>query len=359
MSVSAVTVSSMSTVEMEVFSNTQLVFMTVFMLVGGEVFISLFGLQFEKSKYKKFDNKVDVITVNDLRSSAPRTNMLDDRIELGLVTVVNIENERPSSYEKTDDEMIIITSNMSETHLKYKSLRFLSYVVLGYLIVMLAGGSILVIVYLTFVSSANDVLKNKGIQIHTFSVFTVVSTFTNCGFVPTNENMIVFKNNPGLLLILIPQVLLGNTLYPACLRYLPPYTSFLPMGEDEQYNRSCEKRKKLKRHFVENLLFSQLTYLVIFIILICITERKKMKDDPLNFTLLNIVVEVVSAYGNVGFTTGYSCKRQINPNAQCKDMWYGFSGRWSDEGKLILIFIMFFGRLKKFNMGGGKAWKLS
>ncbi|PIA43899.1 hypothetical protein AQUCO_01800147v1 [Aquilegia coerulea] len=463
MSVSAVTVSSMSTVEMEVFSNTQLIFMTVLMLVGGEVFISMVGLQFVKSKFKKFDNKVDVITDNDLRSSAA-TNMVDDQIELGLATVANLEYERPRSFGRTDD--MIIKSNVSENHLKYKSLRFLNYVVLGYLIVFLVGGSTLVIVYLTFVPSASDVLKNKGIQLHTFSVFTVVSTFTNCGFVPTNENMVVFKNNPGLLLILIPQVLFGNTLYPPCLRfviwslgkltrrdefqymlkntremeyhhllpslqslllvctvvlfilvqfilfccmewnsdaldgmsayqkvvgtlfvtinsrhtgesivdlsiispavlvlfvlmmYLPPYTSFMPMGDDEQYNRSCEKRKKQKQHVVENLLFSQLTYLVIFIILICITERKKMKDDPLNFTLLNIVIEVVSAYGNVGFSTGYSCKRQINPNGHCKDTWYGFSGRWSDEGKLILILVMFFGRLKKFYTGGGKAWKL-
>ncbi|KAF9612425.1 hypothetical protein IFM89_000173 [Coptis chinensis] len=262
----------MSTVEMEVFSNTQLVFMTILMLAGGEVFTSMFGLQFMKSKFRKFGtNKTEGTSVVHDYSWNPKN------IELGLVPVTNLENEVSSPLENTDNSFMV-----SDTSLKYNSLRYLAYVVLAYLLLVLVGGSILVLVYLSLVSSAGNVLKAKGIKLSTFSVFTVVSTFANCGYVPTNENMIVFKNNPGLLLLLIPQILLGNTLYPSCL----------------------------------------------------------------------------SAYGNVGFTTGYSCKRQINPDGHCKDTWYGFSGRWSNEGKLILILVMFFGRLKKFHMGGGKAWKL-
>ncbi|PKI55061.1 hypothetical protein CRG98_024527 [Punica granatum] len=142
--------------------------------------------------------------------------------------------------------------------------------------------------------------------------------------------------------------------------YLPPYASFLPVKDiDEGRPRAVERnRPEIRRKIIENLIFSQLSYLAIFIIMICITEREKMKEDPLNFNVLTIVVEVISAYGNVGFTTGYSCKRQLKPEAGCRDKWFGFSGRWSDQGKIILMVVMVFGRLKKFNMNGGRGWKL-
>lgn len=101
-----------------------------------------------------------------------------------------------------------------------------------------------------------------------------------------------------------------------------------------------------------------MSYLAIFVMLICITERDSMATDPLNFNVFSILFEVVSAYGNVGFSVGYSCKRLLNHDARCKDASYGFAGKWSDNGKAILIIVMLFGRLKTFNMKGGRAWKL-
>ncbi|KAI3845784.1 hypothetical protein MKW98_016543 [Papaver atlanticum] len=463
-SVSATTVSSMSTVEMEVFSNNQLVVLTILMILGGEIFTCFLELQVEKSK---------LITERNKKGRSTNSIVHDDpQLELG-------ELESNGSYVTVNDDNVIRSINhyssgtSDHEDLKYNSVKYLGYVLLGYLIAFLGGGSILVYIYMRFVPSANEVLKSKGINPLTFSVFSIVSSFVNCGYIPTNENMVVFRKNSGLLLLLIPQILFGNTLFPVCLRfvlwvlgrfsgrdelhymlkvtskdeiirypakellistinslyflatvlgfilvqfilfcslewnseglygmssyqkfigslfqtvnsrhageniidlstispailvvfvvmmYLPPYTSFLPLISDEQsMTGSCDRKRKQKRQrIIDNLLFSQLSYLVIFISIICIIERKKLKDDPLNYNVFNITLEVISAYGNVGFTTGYSCKRQLNPNDQCKDMMYGFVGRWSNGGQIMLIMVMVFGRLKKFNLKGGRAWK--
>ncbi|KAK3221221.1 hypothetical protein Dsin_008246 [Dipteronia sinensis] len=451
-SVSASTDSSMSTVEMEVFSNTQLIIMTILMLVGGEVFLSMLGLQFFKSKLPKNQQSILVST------KPPSNSSLDHQIELNLVSC-------PSNLENNNNIMKSSSSDHDDDHiLKCNSIKLLSYVVLGYLLVVHIGGSTLINLYIILVPNAKQILDQKGLQLQTFSVFTTVSSFSNCGFVPTNENMMVFKKNSGLLLILIPQILLGNTLYPSCLRlviwvlkkttkklefdyllkncreigyyhllsgvhscllaatvfgfillqwvlficlewnsetmdglnsyekfvaslfevvnsrytgesvfdisiispailvlfvgmmYLPPYTSFFPRRYRESDSLNLKEKKKT---FMECVIFSQLSYLITFIILVCITERHKLKLDPLNFNVLNITIEVISAYGNVGFSSGYSCKRRLRQDGLCNETWYGFVGRWSSQGKLILILVMFFGRIKLFNIKGGKAWKLS
>ncbi|KAL8197899.1 hypothetical protein R6Q57_030109 [Mikania cordata] len=452
-SVSAATVSSMSTVEMEVFTNNQLVILTVLMFIGGEVFTSMVGHYigtffvniFPKDGDKSYHNTQCCVL---------------DQIELKNIDIVAFK-------ESKDEDFGLRTFSSTEINkiymedLKYKSFKSLGVVVLFYLLLVQFLGVISVLIYLNFISSANDILKHKGIEPLTFSIFTIVSTFTNCGFVPTNENMLIFKKNSGLLLILIPQALLGNTLYPPVLRfsiwavgkftmksetkyllnnskdigyphllsylqssllfvtvlafiavqfvlfswmewnsgslrglnvyqklvgvfsqtvntrftgesivdlstmnaavlvlfivmmYLPPYTSFFPMVEECR-----DKRSKRGKTIMDNLIFSHQIYLVIFILLVCVFERKQMINDPLNFNVLNIAVEVISAYGNVGFSTGYNCDLRLKQEGDCQNKWYGFSGKWSDEGKLVLITVMIFGRLKKFNMKGGKAWKV-
>jgi len=202
-SVSATTVSSMSTVEMEVFSNSQLIVLTILMLIGGEIFTSMVGLHFKKSQLKKMENKISSLA-NNIDPSTYQS-------ELVMAEKQDFENLESGNHETSLDSSV--------DFLKYKSIKFLCFVVLGYFIAVQVLGVSLVSTYLAHVSSARNVLKNKGLNLLTFSIFSVVSTFANCGFLPTNENMVVFKNNSGLLLILIPQILLGNTLFPSCLRF--------------------------------------------------------------------------------------------------------------------------------------------
>ncbi|KAF8105929.1 hypothetical protein N665_0151s0022 [Sinapis alba] len=424
-SVSAITVSSMSTVDMEVFSNTQLIILTILMFMGGQVFTSFLNLY--SSHFTKFG-------INDRH--------LDQENVTG-------RHEIPSKIDE-------------------KASKCLYYVVISYHLVTNIAGSLLLLVYVSFVKTARDVLRSKKISLLTFSIFTTVSTFATCGFVPTNENMIIFRKNSGLLWLLIPLVLMGNTLFPCFLRlliwglsratkreefgyilknrkkmgyshllsvrlcvflgltvlgfvliqlfvfcsfawsseslegmnwyekcvgslfqvvnsrhtgetivdlstlsppililfilmmYLPPYTLFMPFTvkkknkQEEENDSGYEKGGKKSGLFV-----SQLTFLVICIFLISITERQKLRRDPLNFNVLNITLEVVSAYGNVGFTTAYSCERRLNViDGGCEDAGYGFAGRWSSSGKLILIIVMFYGRLKQFTAKSGRAWIL-
>lgn len=460
-SVSATTLSGLAVIEMEILSNSQLVVLIIVMFISGEVFVSMVGLQFVKSKLKKLaktDCMVD--SVISYPSSPSPTNLVE-QIELGLVGKRDGKDVKPDTVIHSH-----IQSSANEADLKYNSTKFLVYVVLGYHLVIHVIGVILVSIYLTVVSSAKNLLKSKHLRLSTFSIFTIVSTFANCGFLPTNESMMVFNKNSILLLILIPQALMGNTLFPSCLRlllwilgkfvkrvesgyllknareigyhhllpslhssllvvtvivflvaqvvlfcslewnsavldgltsyqkivgvlfqsvnsrhtgensldttiispaiwvlftlmmYLPPYTAFVPIKYEKAPPQICEKQKKRRGKIVKNLILSDLSYLAIFTIMICIIERDKMKEDPLNFSVINIIVEVTSAYGNVGLSAGYVCKRQLQPNSNCVDKWYSFSGKWSDEGKLILMIIMIFGRLKKFNRKGGRAWKL-
>ncbi|XP_021850306.1 sodium transporter HKT1-like [Spinacia oleracea] len=455
-SVSATTVSSMSTMEMEVFSNSQIVIITILMFIGGEVFTSMVGLHFSASKLKYTPLKARS-RVNSV-ASLP---LPPESFELGII----IPQETPTTTTTTTMEK---TKSEIDFLIKSKSVRVLGYIVFAYLLVVHVLGISMVLIYVNVVTSAKNVLKKKGLKSFTFSTFTIVSTFASCGFIPTNENMQVFTQNPGLLIMLIPQILLGNTLFPSFLRlsiwvlgkfvkkdeteylmrnsteigfhhllpskhckllvvtvsgfimvqfilfcamewgfeglnglnvyqkiigilfqcinsrhtgesildlssiasailvvfvvmmYLPPYTSFLPIEEEqgEFAHIMLWKGVKKERKIVKNFIFSQLSYLAIFTILICITERRNMKDDPLNFNVFNIAFELISAYGNVGFSTGYSCGKQLKADPSCVNKWYGFAGSWSDEGKIILIIVMLFGRLKKFNLKGGKAWKL-
>ncbi|KAJ9689246.1 hypothetical protein PVL29_014758 [Vitis rotundifolia] len=178
--------------------------MTILMLLGGEVFPSLLGLQLLRSRYfTKRDNIETRVHVN-----ASNVEKFVNQVELDLVTLPRSQNEKPDpNLENGGGDS------------KYCSIKCLSCVIFCYILVVHLVGSALILLYLSPVPSAREVLNKKGLSIQTFSIFTTVSTFSDCGFIPTNENMMIFKKNSDLLL-LIPQVLLGNTLFAPCLRFL-------------------------------------------------------------------------------------------------------------------------------------------
>ncbi|CAL9082838.1 unnamed protein product, partial [Musa acuminata var. zebrina] len=485
MSVSDNTVSSMDAMEMEVFSNYQLGVLTLLMVIRGEVFVSLLGLHFAKIKSQMKDSSLDasgmeLATLPDQAEPGhQKPNLMPPDMTEPLTRLPEVQLQpevKDSSLDASGMELATLSDeaelghqkpglmppDMTVLDMKSSSRKHLFFVVLGYLIVAHVVGFLLILVYLRLVPDAGTVLDRKGINASMFSIFTTVSTFANCGFVLTNENMVVFRTCSGLLLIVIVQALVGNTMYASSLRaviwllkkltkrqeydyllnnygemgydhllpgphalylaitvaglvllqlilfccmewtsdsitglstyqkivgamflsvnsryagesivdlsaispailvlfvvmmYLPPYTCFLPREDDR---RLLEDGETSRRTTGLGLILSPLSSIAIFTIIICITERRQMSRDPLNFSVLNVVVEVVSAYGTVGYTTGYSCKRQVKADVHCKDVSAGFSAKWSNKGKLVLIAVMFFGRLKKFSMGGGKYWQ--
>ncbi|KVI04373.1 Cation transporter [Cynara cardunculus var. scolymus] len=184
-SVSATTVSSMATVDMEVFSNTQLFILSILMLLGGEVFTSMLELQIQKFRLLEIK----------------KTRYFDSN------GCTDLENNSNSLKNNGID-------------LKHDSMKFLGSIVLIYFLTVHISSFLLVSLYISLVPSAKEVLSSKDLNITVFSTVTIISTFTNCGYLPTNENMMVFKKDLGLQLILIPLGLLGNTLYPVFLRIL-------------------------------------------------------------------------------------------------------------------------------------------
>lgn len=287
-SVSASTVSSMSTVEMEVFSNAQLIVMTILMFIGGEVFTSMVGLHFKKFKLMMMmstKEKIASVNSNVIFSSSP-TNAIDENIELGL------EIKPEFLHDQIDD--VPLDGDQSLT--LYNSIKLLGYVVLAYLVGAHFLGVAMVLVYLSLTSSARNVVKNKGLNVHTFSFFTTVSTFSSCGFVPTNENMIVFSKNSGLLLILIPQVLLGNTLFPPCLRF-----SIWALGQIfEKQRHSCNYLLKNTRevgylHLLPSLHSSLLVVTVFGFILLQLVPFAAMEWSSESLSGLNSYQKIIGS----------------------------------------------------------------
>ncbi|KAM0844638.1 hypothetical protein ACQ4PT_056919 [Festuca glaucescens] len=437
-SVSTVTVSSMATVEMEDFSNQQLWVLIILMILGGEVFTSMLGLHFKNARANTDDalqRRLAFIS-RDIESS-------------------DVFNNSQNNIEGIQSEATMTHSQVEE--MNQNSRNILAHVVTGYFVAAILCGFVVIVIYLWIDSDARHLLKSKDIKMLTFSVFTAISSFANCGFTPVNHNMAIFRNKPTFLLLVTPQILVGNTVFAPLLRlsiwalgkvskreeyayilrhpketgyrhlrthknsvylvltgvllillqalclcyfesdskafkgmkwfhklvasvfqgassrhagetvidisglsppilvifasvmYLPSGTSFLATRGDSQTLTDKEENPN-NRATWDKFVITKPACLAIFTILACITERKSMSTDPLNFSMFSVIFEVISAYGNVGYSLGYSCDKLLKPDATCRDASYGFVGRWSDEGRLIIILVMFLGRFKTFRL---------
>ncbi|KAF7097457.1 hypothetical protein CFC21_099272 [Triticum aestivum] len=452
LSTSALTVSGLSTVKMEDLSSSQIVVLTLLMLVGGEIFVSLLGLML----------RVNHQDMQDL----PSVKISSVPVELEVLDLAN--SMALCDESQLEDASHAIPPKKCTELKRSRSVKCLGYVVFGYFAVIHVLGFVLVFLYITHVPTASAPLNKKGINIVLFSLSVTVASCANAGLVPTNENMVIFSKNSGLLLLLSGQMLAGNTLFPLFLRllvwflgkltkvkelrlmtknpeevhfanllprlptvflsstvigivaagvtlfcsvdwnssvfdglgsyqktvnaffmvvnarhsgensidcslmspaivvlfigmmYLPSSATFAPPSGDTKTTNENTKGKGKRGSLVQNLAFSPLGCNIIFVIVACITERRRLRSDPLNFSTLNMIFEVISAYGNVGLSTGYSCSRlhQLHPEIICQDMPYSFSGWWSDGGKFLLVLVMLYGRLKVFAVSTGKSWKV-
>ncbi|GLJ32613.1 hypothetical protein SUGI_0656080 [Cryptomeria japonica] len=494
-SVSAATVSSLGVVAMEDLSNFHLVVMIILMLLGAEVFTSSCSLFLARLNHYRSNlhhhsmnsnQMIDLhqyqITSYDDKSTTHFDHYLHAKNQsrresivspktaiVGLKDIIGDDLEHPEikdSREKAAERDVTSDAeNVVDGDLEYEALTLLGYLCLGYFLFVQLAGIMLVYIYFCVSRGGERILSDRGVSKSMFAVFTVVSSFTNCGFTPLNDNMMPLRKHSLLLMILMFQILMGNTIFAPCFSailhtlrqfsgvgvrrkvydyivkngrrlfadhffstgqnmwillsavgfltiqvvmlfalhwdtvaldgltacekvfggvfqsvairhagenivnlqlltpallivyivfmFLAPYPLY-KVGEDSMNIKSLSKKESsineekwdIRMQF-EKLFLHDSCYLFIAVMFICITERHNLSQDPLNFNVLAIVFEVVSAYGNVGISLGYSSVLFNKMSKDyCKEVTYSFSGKWSTKGKLIIIMVMFFGRVK-------------
>jgi hypothetical protein len=68
----------------------------------------------------------------------------------------------------------------------------------------------------------------------------------------------------------------------------------MPLKEDEEKRYVGEKdNSKGVATITKTAILPQVACVIIFVVVACITERRKLLSDPLNFSTLNVIFEVV------------------------------------------------------------------
>lgn len=103
-------------------------------------------------------------------------------------------------------------------------------------------------------------------------------------------------------------------------------------------------------NFISQQIHGQLAHdiwwLVLAILIIVTINTSYFLADPINFSVFNVIFEVVSAYGCVGISVGV-------PNDA-----YSFSGSWHTAAKLVLCVVMIRGRHRGLPVALDRAVRL-
>ncbi|KAI1077582.1 TrkH-domain-containing protein [Whalleya microplaca] len=111
-------------------------------------------------------------------------------------------------------------------------------------------------------------------------------------------------------------------------------------------NSQQESRISFISHQIRGQLSHDLWWLVLAVLIIMIIETKHFIDDPVTYSVFNVVFEVVSAYGCVGISIGV-------PAAA-----YSFSGGLFTGSKLVLCAVMIRGRHRGLPVALDRAVRL-
>lgn len=116
-----------------------------------------------------------------------------------------------------------------------------------------------------------------------------------------------------------------------------------PMKRSDRRDRSPASRRpdsssnlESRISFINQQIHGQLAHdiwwLVLAVLIITTIETPHFIDDPVTFSVFNIIFEVVSAYGTVGISIGVPTDS------------YSFSGAWQAGSKVVLCLVMLRGR---------------
>ncbi|KAK8075536.1 High-affinity potassium transport protein [Apiospora hydei] len=115
-----------------------------------------------------------------------------------------------------------------------------------------------------------------------------------------------------------------------------------PTGADDD----AESRTNFISHQVRGQLSHDLWLLVVAVLFIMIIETRHFLEDPVTYSVFNVIFEVTSAYGCVGISTGV-------PGAA-----FSFSGGMYTGSKLILVLVMLRGRHRGLPVALDRAVRL-